>query len=116
MKLSAIAIAIGLAGIVGIASASGANRIMRPVTVSSSNVSLCTPPNGSMGHACDSYDQFLHANFSQREIGMLFGYRTAYPAYLTGGFERLQQRYDKLLQQYLAAHAATNPEASVASR
>ncbi|HEX7368891.1 MAG TPA: hypothetical protein VF284_01245 [Rhodanobacteraceae bacterium] len=117
MKLSAISIAIVLTGIVGVASAAGQQgRVMPPVNVQGITGSACTPPNDTTGHACDSYDQFLRANFTRREIGMLFGYQTAYPEYLTGGIDRLQRRYQVLLQQYVAAHSAANASATIAAK
>ena len=36
---------------------------------------------------------------------MLFGARTSYPEYLTGGIDRVQRRYELLTQQYLAAQS-----------
>lgn len=116
MKLSAITIAIILAGAAGIASAAGQGKVMPEVNVQAAAISACMPPNGATGHACDAYDQFLRANFSQREIGMLFGYRTSYPESLTGGIERLQKRYDALLQQYLAAQSPVHGGTDVAAK
>lgn len=116
MKLSAISIAIVLASLAGVASAAGQSRVLPSVVVSGVDVSACTPPNGTMGHACDAYGQFLRANFTSREIGMLFGARTSYPENLTGGIDRLQKRYDTLLQQFIAAHSAVNAGADVAAK
>lgn len=116
MKLSAISIAIVLASLAGVAAAAGQHRVMPSVVVSGVDISACTPPNDGTGHACDAYDQFLHANFSEREIGMLFGYRTSYPENLTGGIDRLQHRYQVLLQQFIAAHSAARAGADVASK
>ena len=116
MKLSAISIAIVLASLAGVASAAGQQNAMQPITVSGVDVSACTPPNGSTGTACDAYDQFLRANFSQREIGMLFGYQTSYPENLTGGIDRLQRRYQTLLQQFVASQQALDAGSDVASK
>ncbi|HEY9111544.1 MAG TPA: hypothetical protein VIM92_07210 [Rhodanobacteraceae bacterium] len=60
------------------------------------------PPNDHTGRACDDFSQLVRANFSAREIGMLFGASTSYPESLTGGVERLQKRYQALLQGYVA--------------
>ena len=116
MKLSAISIAILLSGIVGVASAAGQDKVMPEINVQAAGVSACTPPNDTTGHACDAYDQFLRANFTSREIGMLFGYQTSYPESLTGGIDRLHKRYNVLLQQYVAAHSAVAAGADIAAK
>ena len=116
MKLSAITIAIILAGSAGGAFAAGQGKVMPAVNVQAAGVAACTPPNDTTGHACDAYDQFLRANFSRREIGMLFGASTSYPESLTGGIDRLHKRYDALLQQYIAAHSAVGAGTDVASK
>lgn len=115
MKLSAISIAIALAVVVGIASAAGQGKVMPPVTVSSAGISACTPPNDTTGHACDAFNQMLRANFTPREIGMLFGYQTSYPESLTGGIARLQRRYQAVVQEYVAAQQNAR-KASVAAK
>ena len=117
MNFRAISIAIVLAGLASTAFAAGQqSRIMQSVTVTGTSVSACTPPNDNMGHACDAYNQFVRANFTSREIGMLFGYRTSYPDSLTGGIGRLQKRYDTLLQQFIAEHSAVNAGGDVAAK
>ena len=116
MKLSAITIAVVLAGVAGIASAAGQGKVMPEVNVQAAGISGCTPPNDTAGHACDAYDQFLRDNFSAREIGMLFGYQTSYPESLSGGIDRLHKRYDTLLQQYIAAQPAVHGGTDVASK
>lgn len=115
MKLSTLSIAIVLASIAGMASAAGQDKIMQPVTVSGVDVSACTPPNDTTGHACDAYDQMLRANFTAREIGMLFGYQTSYPENLTGGIDRLQRRYQTVLQDFVAAQQRSS-EVRVATK
>ncbi|TAN05409.1 MAG: hypothetical protein EPN36_06400 [Rhodanobacteraceae bacterium] len=115
MKLRTISIAILLVGMTGVAVAGNSTHLMQPVTVSAAGISACTPPNGGTGHACDAYDQMLRANFTPRQLGMLFGDQTSYPEYLSGGIERLQKRYDALVQQYLAAQRRAANETSVAS-
>lgn len=116
MKLSAISVAIILAGAAGVAFAGGQTNVMPPINVHPAGVAACAPPNGTTGHACDGYNQFLRANFTPRQIGMLFGARTSYPEYLTGGIDRLQKRYDTLLQQYVASQRASANAASVAAK
>jgi hypothetical protein len=116
MKLSAITIAIILAGAAGATFAAGQGKVMPQVNVRAASLSACMPPNDTTGHACDSYNEFLRANFPRREIGMLFGYQTSYPESLTGGIDRLHDRYDKLLQQYITAHSTVAAGADVASK
>lgn len=116
MKLSAITIAIILASSAGAASAAGQGKVMPEVNVQAAGITACTPPNDTAGHACDGYNQFLRANFSRREIGMLFGYQTSYPESLSGGTDRLHKRYDALLQQYIAAHSAVDAGSDVAAK
>lgn len=116
MKLRAISLAIVLVGMAGAAVAAGQNQVLPSVNVQAAGLSGCTPPNDTSGHACDAYDQFLRANFSAREIGMLFGYQTSYPESLSGGIDRLHERHDALLRQYLAAHAAVDAGADVTAR
>lgn len=104
MKISAISIAIVLAGVVGVASAAGQHKVMQPITVSGASVAQCTPPSGDP--ACAGFHRWIRANFTEREIGMLFGASTAYPEYATGNFERLERRYHAKLHDYLAAQQA----------
>ena len=114
MKLSAIIIAIILAGVAGVASAAGRGQNMPGVNVQAAGVAGCTPPSDAP--ACADFHRWIRANFSQREIGMLFGASTAYPEYLTEGIGRLQKRYDALLQQYIAAQSATHAGTDVAAK
>jgi hypothetical protein len=107
MKLSAISIATAIAGFAGVAFAGqSAGTMLSPVTVSSAAWPGCTPPNDTSGHACDAFNDLVRANFSAREIGMLFGAATSYPEHRNGGIDRLQQRYQVVMQQYLAAQQA----------
>lgn len=114
MKLSAISIAVIVAGVVGTASAGQPpTETLAPVRVSAPAATACVPPTDVAGHACDAFDQMLRANFSSREIGMLFGNQTSYPENLTGGIERVQRRYQALLQEYVAQQAAANAAIAV---
>ena len=116
MKLRTISIAIALASIAGVASAAGQNTVMQGITVSAAPVSECVPPNDATAHACDAFNQLVRANFSPREIGMLFGYQTSYPESLTGGTDRLQRRYQAVITQYMAAREAVRSNANIAAR
>jgi hypothetical protein len=99
MKFHAISIAIVLAGVAGIAAA---GNTMQAVTVSGSAIAQCAPPDDTAGRACDRFHDLIRKNFTAREIGMLFGNRSSYPEFLTGGIDRLQRRYEALMQAYLA--------------
>ncbi|HJP97960.1 MAG TPA: hypothetical protein VJ862_05290 [Rhodanobacteraceae bacterium] len=103
MKPSAISICFVLAGVAGVALAAGQAKVMPPITAQALSVAGCTPPNDTTGHACDAFNQLIRANFSAREIGELFGYASNYPESRTGGLERLQRRYQAVVQEYVAA-------------
>lgn len=101
MKFRAISIAIVLAGITGVAAAGNGNAA-QPANASGPAIAQCVPPDDTAGHACDRFHDLLRAHFTPREIGMLFGARTSYPEFLTGGIDRLQRRYEAFVQRYLA--------------
>lgn len=103
MKLHAIPIAIVLAGFAG-AAVAGNQQALPQVNVSAAASSICQPPSDAA--ACENFHRWIRANFSEREIGMLFGARTSYPENLSGGIERLHGRYQALLQEYVAVQAA----------
>lgn len=107
MKPHAITIAILLTGFTGAAVAQSPGQALPPVVVSG-EVAACTPPLDAP--ACGHFHRFIRANFSPREIGMLFGNRTSYPEYLTGGIDRVHDRYRLLVQEYVAASPAATPE------
>jgi hypothetical protein len=107
-KLSAISIAIVIAGIAGTAFAAGQGKTMQPVTVTGAPAAECAPPNVHTGHACEGFNQLVRAHFTPREIGMLFGAGTSYPEYVTAGIDRLQRRCQAVLQEYLAAQQAAS--------
>jgi hypothetical protein len=103
MKLHAIPLAIILAGFAG-AAVAGNQQALAEIDVSASASLICEPPSDVA--ACENFHRWIRANFSEREIGMLFGARTSYPEHRTGGIERLQKRYQTLVQEYVAARAA----------
>ncbi len=86
---------------------------MPTIVVSGAPASECAPPNDTTGHRCDAFNQMIRANFTAREIGMLFGASTSYPESLSGGADRLQRRYQAVLQGYVAAQQAAS-KASIA--
>lgn len=108
MKLHAIpaAVAVVMVALSGVAFAGGQTQELPSVTVHGSLLAECAPPNDQVAHACDTFNELVYANFTSREIGMLFGYRTSYPENLTGGIERLQSRYQALMEQYVAQQGA----------
>lgn len=111
MKLSAISIAVVIAGVLGTASAGQPPSETLPTVNVSAPAAACVPPTDVAGHACDAFDQMVRANFSTREIGMLFGNQTSYPEHLTGGIDRLQRRYQAVLHDYAIAQQAANAAA-----
>lgn len=114
MKSSAILIAIALLGVAGAASAAGQAQSLPTVTVRGLPLGTCAPPNDHTGHACDAFNDLVRANFSPREIGMLFGNRTSYPEFRNGGIGQLEHRYQAVLQAYVAAQQAARQAAAVA--
>jgi len=67
----------------------------------------CAPPSDLM--ACAAWHQVIRANFSPREIGILFGTATSYPEYATS-YARIKGRYERLQGEFsaerLPAHTA----------
>lgn len=114
MKCRALSIAITLAGMTGVAVAGNPGGPQPPVTPFSAGIATCTAPDDSVGHACDAFDHMIRSNFTPYEIGELFGYRSTYPNY-EAARDRLEKRYDKLLQRYLAGRHPTTNGARVAS-
>lgn len=59
----------------------------------------CLPPSGLA--ACAAWHQVIRANFSSREIGILFGTATSYPEYATA-YSRIKSRYARLHDEFSA--------------
>jgi len=59
----------------------------------------CAPPSDLV--ACTSWHQVIRANFSPREIGILFGTATSYPEYATS-YPRVRNRYARLQTEFSA--------------
>ena len=104
MKLQTITIAVVFAGFAGAAAAQNPGQALSPVEVSG-EAAVCKPPTAAA--ACGNFHRFIRANFSSREIGMLFGNRTSYPEYLTGSIDRTRERYRLLVQEYVAEQSPT---------
>ena len=68
----------------------------------------CLPPSDLV--ACAAWHQVIRANFSPREIGILFGTATSYPEYATS-YARIKSRYERLHDEFaaerLGAHTAS---------
>lgn len=68
----------------------------------------CMPPSDLA--ACTAWHKVIRANFSSREIGILFGTATSYPEYATS-HERIKNRYERLQGEFsaerLGAHTAS---------
>jgi hypothetical protein len=59
----------------------------------------CAPPTDLV--ACAAWHRVIRANFSPREIGILFGTATSYPEYATS-YARVKSRYARLQGEFLA--------------
>lgn len=57
----------------------------------------CLPPSDLV--ACAAWHQVIRANFSPREIGILFGTATSYPEYATA-YSRIRARYARLHDEF----------------
>ena len=95
MKSSALRkslLAIGLCAAAGVANAQ--DPTLAPVVVERANGARmmidCAPPSGDP--ACARFHELIRQNFSEREIGMLFGASTAYLEY-PASYDRVRTRY-----------------------
>lgn len=79
----------------GFANAAGQ---LAPVQVQDTAVD-CTPPTGNA--VCTAWHEEIRRNFTSREIGMLFGARTAYANY-NANYDRVKARYDSLQATFAA--------------
>lgn len=101
MQLHATTIAIAIAAFSASATAAAGNQQpLPPVQIVARDISGCTPPADAP--SCENFHRWIRANFSEHEIGMLFGNRSSYPEYLSGGIDTLQRRYETLLQGRIA--------------
>ena len=64
----------------------------------------CAPPSDLA--ACAAWHQVIRANFSLREIGILFGTATSYPEYATS-YSRIKNRYARLHDEFSAARTVS---------
>ncbi len=84
---------------------------LQPVTVRDLRIADCTPPASFA--VCDAWHAQIRRSFSPREIGMLFGARTAYAEYRTS-FANVEDRYNRLLTTFAANNNV--PVESIAAR
>lgn len=112
MKLHVITVAIVSSYFAAAAVAGEQQRMLPSVEVSARSIQACTPP--AYAPSCEGLHRLIRANFSDREIRMLFGHPSSFPEYLTGGIDRLHKRYDGLVQEYVAAQQAANTTELVA--
>src|SRR5579864_4212207 len=117
MKSHLLSIAIGLFACAAIAAAAEPQSSLKTVTVHPGTPGAktalhaytldCTPPNTAV--ECAAYHREIRHNFSDREIGMLFGATAAYPE-ARSGYSRVAERYDAFSrvydQQHLTAFAS----------
>lgn len=114
MKLHVMPLGVALALLAGSALAAGRAPLASAPVLPQVNVAACVPPTDAP--QCAEFHRALRANFSQRELGMLFGASSVYPEYRTGGIEHLRKRLDAMIQQYVAAHAGTGAAGTLTSR
>ncbi len=89
----------------------GETRTLSPITVKNApsdasaavfaangkEVVDCTPPSDSA--ACSAFHREIRRNFSEREIGILFGAAGAHPEYLAS-YSKVTARYQHFLRAY----------------
>jgi len=89
--------AIAATSLLALSATASAGQELQPVTVRDMNIASCSPPTNAK--VCDAWHAEIRRNFSEREIGMLFGARTAYPEYRTT-FSSVENRYNHLLTSF----------------
>ena len=105
-------LALALCAAAGYAGAQDDDIVLAPVIVQGDDgyriVEACTPP--AAAPECSGFHALIRANFSEREIGMLFGAATSYPEYRTS-YSSVRERYDDLVnyvEDYGVAYALAN--------
>ena len=102
---------IAIAATCVISASSAVAQELQPVTVRDISIADCTPPTSYA--VCDAWHAQIRQNFSKREIGMLFGARSAYAEYRTS-FANVEDRYNRLLVSFAASNHV--PVESIAAR
>jgi hypothetical protein len=111
MKSHLLFIAIALFASAAIAAADEPQSSLKTVTVhpgtSAAKTAVhgytldCTPPNTAV--ECAAFHREIRRNFSDREIGMLFGASTAYPE-SRSAYPQVAARYDAFSRTYDQQH------------
>ena len=118
MKLSAIEMAIVLAGLSGVAVAAAPTqtseiKVLPRVTVSMAAADCARPRNAS-DHTCDVLNALVRADFTPRERRMVTTWREDHPDYLFDEIYQLHDRYETALQGYANSRKVTDAHTVVA--
>ena len=100
MQRTPTAIFAGIALALSAAAGAAERQSLGTVKVNSSGLD-CTPPNAS--DVCSAWHATIRRNFSNREIGMLFGAATSYPEYRTS-YSQVKERYERLQNDFAATY------------
>lgn len=112
MKLSAISVAIILAGMAGATAAGQSDAVLQTTIVSGTTITTCPHPYRSDSHACDALNRLVRANFTKHEIDILIGTLVSDAWYRRASFPQLERRYLTVVRQYAAQQAAARQAAS----
>src|SRR5258708_23676296 len=97
--MSRTLVALALCTAAGLDVAQDDDETLAPIVVERANANqviiTCEPPNGAA--VCARFHELIRQNFTQREIGMLFGGSTAYLEYPTS-YDRTRDRYVAFLR------------------
>lgn len=112
MKLSAISIAIVIAGIAGVASAAGQVKALPQVKVSGTPVVAgCSPALHPNSPACRALRAAVLARYPAWQLGVIYGATTPNQVYIdTGARKRLVSDYERFLQRYDRDYMATHAQ------
>lgn len=115
MKLSTIAIAIVLAGTVGVASAASQVKALPQVIVSGTPVVAgCSPALHPNSPACRALRAAVLAHYPAWQLGVIYGSTTPNQVYIdTSARKRLVSDYERFLQQYDRDYTAAQEKSKV---
>ncbi len=105
MKLHTIPISIVLAAIAGAAMAGNPGQSTQPVT-QAPVIAECPQPHLAQGIPCNDLDELVRANFTPREINTVLAWKASHPQFLFDEIYELHERYEAVLQEYMAAQKA----------
>lgn len=119
MKSIALSFAIVLAGIANIAVAGKPVQVAQSTTLPAISAShgsrACTQPGEVSIRACAGFYQLLSAHFTPRELKDVVAWEATHPQYLFDKIYALHDRYEVVLQEYVAMQRATR-DTEVAAR